>query len=74
MQNEMITAFIRQERKNQNLLQEDLAELAGVSTRSISNIELGESVRKSTIEKVLKALGYQMVIRYEFVPIKNKYE
>lgn len=70
----MITAFIRQERKNQGLRQDQLATKAKVSTRSISNIELGESVRKDTIEKVVKALGYQMIMRYDFVRLKNKSE
>jgi len=71
MQNDMITVFVKEERKNQNLTQQELAEKSGVSVRSVSSIELGESVRKSTIEKVLETLGFKMIIRYEFKKLKK---
>ncbi len=39
------------------LSQQDLAEKAGITRRSISNLENGEEVQLSTLIKVLMALG-----------------
>ena len=48
---------IRRYRLQQNLMQQDLARIAGVSPRTVRNIESGGDVRLSTIIAVLRALG-----------------
>lgn len=67
MQSKMISAFVREERINQGLTQTELADRANVSRRSINSIELEQSVRRSTIEKVVESLGYKLVVRFELV-------
>ena len=45
-------------RKSLNLTQDDLAEIIGVSTPMISNLELGKkAIRPENLAKVCKALG-----------------
>jgi len=48
---------IRRYRLQQNLMQADLARKAGVSPRTVRNMEGGSDVRLSTIIAVLRALG-----------------
>ncbi len=71
MNSNMIAAFIREKRENAGLSQTELAEKADVSLRSISAIEGNESVRKTTIQKVSKALGYELVVSYDFRKIED---
>lgn len=48
---------IRRYRLQQNLLQRDVAQKAGVSPRTVRSMESGEDVRLSTVVAVLRALG-----------------
>lgn len=49
---------IRRMRKNRGLTQEELAEMIDISSRNLSNIEVGANFPKSeTLEKILKALN-----------------
>lgn len=48
---------IRRYRLQQNLKQHDVAQKAGVSPRTVRNMESGGDVRLSTIVAVLRALG-----------------
>lgn len=52
---------IRYERMKQNLSQEDLAELIGLSTPSISTLEKGTSnIKFTTFYKIVKALNLDL--------------
>ncbi|MCM1010077.1 MAG: helix-turn-helix domain-containing protein [Fusobacterium sp.] len=49
---------IRRARKSRGLTQEELAEKIDISSRNLSNIEVGANFPKSeTLEKILKALN-----------------
>ncbi|MFN2320679.1 MAG: type II toxin-antitoxin system Y4mF family antitoxin [Dermatophilaceae bacterium] len=51
-------------RKDLRLRQRDLAELAGVSERFVRELEAGKpSVRLDAVDKVLAALGLELVLR-----------
>lgn len=55
--------FVRKRRKANRLTQRALAELAGVGTRLISEIERGKpTVRLDGIEQVLRVFGKQIGI------------
>lgn len=49
---------IREQRLSQALTQADLARLAGVSTRSITRIEAGNSCDLATFMRILEPLGF----------------
>lgn len=53
---------IRDARKDQDLTQEELAELAGVSRPTIARVETGSNISTGTLEKVAKALGKRLRI------------
>ena len=57
-----IATFIKIERVKQDLKQSDLAKKAKVATKSLSSIENEEVVRDSTIQRVIGALGYNLII------------
>ena len=58
-----IGAFIRSRRKANRLTQRELAALAGVGTRFISELERGKSsVRLSVVNKVLVGFGKMLGI------------
>ncbi len=57
-----IGQIIRQARKELDLTQEGLAELAGVSIRSLQNIETGGNPTIDKVSKVLEALGLKIKI------------
>jgi len=64
---EQIEKLIRSERKRQKILQQDLADLSGVSLHFLSNLENG----KATVEfrKVLlvrRSLGIEMKLRTRY--------
>lgn len=48
---------LRRLRLQQNIRQADLARRAGVSTRTVSNLESGADVQLSTVIRLLRALG-----------------
>lgn len=49
---------IKQERIRQNLMQEELADRAGVSVHTVSNLERGADISLSTLLRVLRVLGF----------------
>jgi y4mF family transcriptional regulator len=53
-----IGQFVRERRKASRMTQRELAELAGVGTRFVSELERGKStVRVSEVNQVLKVFG-----------------
>ena len=49
---------IKRERKKRGLTQEQLAEMVDISSRNLSNIEVGQNFPKAeTLEKILKSLN-----------------
>lgn len=61
-----IAAFVAQRRRELGVTQHDLAELAGVSPRSVSAIEAGKpTTRLDILIPVLKALGIDLAERIE---------
>ncbi len=53
-----IGEFVRKRRKHASLTQKELAELAGVGTRFISDLERGkQTVRLSELDRVLAVFG-----------------
>ena len=55
---EQIGKIIRKERKRQGILQQDLAELSGVSLHFLSNLENGKAtVELQKVLLVLRSLG-----------------
>ncbi len=56
-----IGELIRAERKRQNILQQDLAELSGVSLHFLSNLENGKaSVEFQKVLLVFRSLGIEI--------------
>jgi len=57
-----IGGFIKFMRKRRGLNQQDLAEIAGITSRTLTDIELGKgNPSYATIEKLLDILGYKLV-------------
>ncbi len=57
-----IGGFIKFMRKRRGLNQQDLAEIAGITSRTLTDIELGKgNPSYATIEKLLNILGYKLV-------------
>ena len=55
---------IRKRRKYLNITQEDLAEITGISRRSLQYIESGKmNPSIEQLEKILEALGLEITIR-----------
>lgn len=50
-------ARLRQQRLNMDMTQQELAERAGLSTRTVRSMEAGENPRLQTLIRVLRALG-----------------
>ena len=59
--NDSIGQFVRQRRKANHLSQEELAELASVSARFISQLEQGkDTVRLDVVNRVLAVFGRRL--------------
>ena len=58
-----LAQFIKQERKKQKLTQQQLADKAEVSRRTILYIEGEKETNWRTLEKIVKALGYIIEVR-----------
>jgi HTH-type transcriptional regulator / antitoxin HipB len=66
---ETIGRLIRSERKRQGILQQDLADLSGVSLHFLSNLENGKpTVEFQKVLQVLQSLGIEMDLRGRFLP------
>lgn len=60
-----VGSFVRERRQANNLTQQELAELAGVGTRLVSELERGKpTLRMDAVNKVLRVFG-QMLGRVE---------
>lgn len=59
--------FIRLKRKDLKLTQKQFAKKAGISTRSMLSIELGEKTHENTLKKVLDLLGYNVTITTQII-------
>jgi y4mF family transcriptional regulator len=60
----LIAAAVRRERHEQQLRQDELALVAGVSVRSVHQIEAGKpTTRLDVLERVLSALGLTIEVR-----------
>ena len=65
----------KQRRKEQNITQEKLAKLAGVSTPTISRFESGEkNIEMSSVLNILQVLGMNDSRKLEFPNSKGKYQ
>lgn len=61
MLNTSISCFIRERRDARKLSQKDLADLAGVGQRFVSELERGKpTVRVAEVDKVLAVFGKQL--------------
>jgi y4mF family transcriptional regulator len=64
---EQIGKLIRSERKRQKILQQDLADLSGVSLHFLSNLENGKAtVEFRKVLLVLRSLGIEMELRTRY--------
>lgn len=65
--------FIRQERKEKQLTQIELAQLVGVAIRTIKSMEKGERTHENSIRKVMEMLGYDIEVSISVdIKIKTK--
>ena len=53
----LIGERIQRERLNQNVTQEELAERAGIGTRTVRSLEAGQKPTVETVIRALRALG-----------------
>jgi transcriptional regulator with XRE-family HTH domain len=64
MNNHQIGKIIQARRDYLNLTQKDVAEMAGITFKSISEIELGiRNPTVNTLNKVLAVLGLELVVQ-----------
>ncbi|MEM7410428.1 MAG: helix-turn-helix transcriptional regulator [Myxococcota bacterium] len=63
---------IRAARQAMGWTQNDLAEKAGVSARTIHAIEKGRACRQATKRKILRTLGVPWEQREEYFPMARK--
>ncbi len=64
---------IQEIRKSKNLTQEKLAEMVGIDTPNLSNIERGKRfVSSETLEKIIKSLNVREKDLFDFEHIKSK--
>lgn len=64
---------IQEIRKGKNLTQEKLAEMIGIDTPNLSNIERGKRfVSAETLEKIIKSLDVREKDLFDFEHLKSK--
>lgn len=64
MNNQQIGTIIKERRDYLNLTQKDVAEMAGITFKSISEIELGiRNPSINTLNKVLDLLGLELSVK-----------
>lgn len=64
MNNQQIGKLIQERRDYLNLTQKDVAEMAGITFKSISEIELGiRNPTLNTLKGVLDALGLELTVQ-----------
>jgi len=68
MNNQQIGTNIKERREYLNLTQKDVAEMAGITFKSISEIELGiRNPSINTLNKVLDVLGLEISVQIKTV-------
>lgn len=68
MNNQQIGKIIQERRDYLNLTQKDVAEMAGITFKSISEIELGiRNPTINTLNKVLNVLGLDLSVQIKSV-------
>ncbi len=68
MNNQQIGTIIKERRDYLNLTQKDVAEMAGITFKSISEIELGiRNPSINTLNKVLGVLGLEISVQIKTV-------
>ncbi len=66
---------IQEIRKSKKLTQEKLAEMIGIDTPNLSNIERGKRfVSSDTLEKIIKSLNVKEKDLFDFEHVKSKNE
>ncbi len=64
MNNQQIGKIIQERRDYLNLTQKDVAEMAGITFKSISQIELGlRNPSLSTLKNILDVLGLELTVQ-----------
>ncbi|HEY8510813.1 MAG TPA: helix-turn-helix domain-containing protein [Cyclobacteriaceae bacterium] len=64
MDKEAIGRAIRSRRKSRRIIQEDLADIAGISLRTLRDIEKGiANPELETLLKICKALGMELKVQ-----------
>ena len=64
MNNQQIGKIIQERRDYLNLTQKDVAEMAGITFKSISEIELGiRNPTLNTLKSVLDVLGLELIVQ-----------
>jgi len=64
MNNQQIGKIIQERRDYLNLTQKDVAEMAGITFKSISEIEIGaRNPSVNTLNKVLEVLGLELSVQ-----------
>lgn len=64
MNNQQIGKIIQERRDYLNLTQKDVAEMAGITFKSISEIELGiRNPSLSTLKNILDVLGLELTVQ-----------
>jgi transcriptional regulator with XRE-family HTH domain len=68
MNNQQIGKIIQERRDYLNLTQKDVAEMAGITFKSISEIELGiRNPTLNTLKGVLDALGLELTVQIKSI-------
>ncbi len=68
MDNQLIGKTIQQRRIYLNLTQKDLAEMAGITFKSISEIELGiRNPSINTLNRILEVLGLELSVQIKLM-------
>jgi y4mF family transcriptional regulator len=68
MDNKQIGKTIQQRRVHLNLTQKDVAEMAGITFKSISEIELGiRNPSINTLNKILEVLGLELSVQIKLM-------
>ena len=65
---EQARSIIRQYRAKEDLTQDEFAEKAKISARSISQIESKKHVRDSTLNRALLVTGYELEVKRTIKP------
>ncbi len=64
MSNQKIGKIIQERRGYLNLTQKDVAEMAGITFKSVSEIELGlRNPSLNTLKSILKVLGLELTVQ-----------